>query len=240
METVEKIKILGINCSPRKNSNSAALLKHSFGAANEKLGGIVDGSVIDLRELEFSPCLACGVCGKRKDNNEYIPCVQKDDMGAVLEAMKEADGIIVATPVYFGLPSDLFSKFIMRTRVLRHQDFQLANKPVAIMATAGRRSGGAETTIVSSWLPFFRHGCLIVGNGDATCQYGTMGWAGPAGHILSDKWGLEQGEQTVRRVCEVAKLVKAGKKASGEERTPMRFSYTSGNRPVEQTGNAEI
>ena len=223
------IRILGIDCSPRKNSNSGALLAKSFETANAALKGDIECEVLHLRDCNISHCLACGVCGKRKDTAEYIPCVQHDDMTGILEKMCAADGIAVATPVYFGMPSDLFSKFIMRTRVLRHQDFRLANKPVGIMAIAGRRSGGAETTIVSCWLPFIRHGCLIVGNGDATCQYGTMGWAGPCGHILSDEWGLEQGEQTIRRIYEVAKLVKAGSAVTGP--SPMRFSYTSGNRP---------
>ena len=94
--------------------------------------------------------------------------------------MVAADGILVATPVYFGLPTDLFSKFIMRTRPLRHQDFKLANRPVGVMATAGRRSGGAETAIIATWLPFVRNGCLVVGNGDGTCQFGAYGWAGAA------------------------------------------------------------
>jgi len=224
-----KIRILGLDCSPRANSNSSALLQHSFETANAKLNGEIEFEMIHLRSLKFNACLACGVCGKKKDTGEYIPCVQKDDMEEVLKKMCSCDAIAVATPVYFGMPSDLFSKFIMRTRVLRHQDFQLANKPVAVFATAGRRSGGAETTILTSWLPFIRHGCLIVGNGDQTCQFGTMGWAGACGHILSDEWGLEQGEQTFRRLFEVASLVKAGTEKLAWK-TPMKFSYTSGNR----------
>jgi len=227
-----QIKILGIDCSPRKNSNSGALLQASFETAKRKLAetGELVGDIIHLRDCDIKHCLACSVCGKRKDTGEYIPCVQKDDMTEILAKMCAADGLAVATPVYFGLASDLFSKFIMRTRVLRHQDFRLANKPVGVMAIAGRRSGGAETTIISSWLPFIRNGCLIVGNGDQTCQFGTMGWAGPCGHILSDDWGLEQGEQTIRRIFEVASLIQAGQKTLGQTDTPMRFSYSSGNR----------
>ncbi|HQL88626.1 MAG TPA: hypothetical protein PLH67_13500, partial [Lentisphaeria bacterium] len=99
-----------------------------------------------------------------------------------------------------------------------------------VMAIAGRRSGGAETAIMATWLPFIRNGCLIVGNGDQTCQYGTMAWAGPPEHILTDEWGLEQGEQTIRRIFEVASLIKAGKTVVGGT-TPMKFSYTAGNRP---------
>jgi len=132
---------------------------------------------------------------------------------SVLDKMVAADGLLVATPVYFGLPSDLYSKFIMRTRVLRHHDFQLVNRPVGVMAIAGRRSGGAETAIIATWLPFVRHGCLVVGNGDATCQFGAYGWAGGRGQILTDEWGLEQGVQTAQRVYTVAAVIKAGKQA---------------------------
>jgi multimeric flavodoxin WrbA len=147
----------------------------------------------------------------------------------VLDKMVAADGLLVATPVYFGLPTDLFSKFIMRTRPLRHQDFKLANRPVGVMATAGRRSGGAETAIIATWLPFVRNGCLVVGNGDGTCQFGAYGWAGARGHILSDDWGLEQAFQTTERVFTLAGVFKAGAEATGFV-SPMKFSYAAGTR----------
>ena len=106
--------------------------------------------IVHLRDLHIEPCKACNVCGQTKEG-KYIPCVRhkEDDVDEVLEKMVAADGLLVATPVYFGLPSDLFSKFVMRTRVLRHQNFRLANRPVGVMAIAGRRSGGAETAIIS-------------------------------------------------------------------------------------------
>ncbi len=153
----------------------------------------------------------------------------EDDVQQVLDAMVAADGLLIATPVYFGLPSDLFAKFVMRTRPLRHQDFKLANRPVGVLATAGRRSGGAETAIIATWLPFVRNGCLVVGNGDATCQFGAYGWAGGRGQILTDEWGLEQAFQTAERVYTLAKVFKAGVEATGFV-SPMKFSYTSGTR----------
>jgi multimeric flavodoxin WrbA len=155
----------------------------------------------------------------------------EDDAQSVLDAMVAADGLLVATPVYFGLPSDLFSRFIMRTRPLRHQDFRLANRPVGVMATAARRSGGNETAILAAWLPFVRNGCLVVGNGDGTCQFGAYGWAGARGDILGDEWGLEQARQTAERVYSIARLIKAGAEATGFS-SPMKFSYTAGTRPA--------
>ena len=117
----------------------------------------------------------------------------------------------------------------MRTRPLRHQDFALNNKVVGIIAIAGRRSGGAETTIMSSWLPFIRNGCLIVGNGDKTCQYGAMCWAGGRGQVLSDEWGMEQVKDLAERVYDIAKIIKAGTQAL-HHKNYMKFSYTAGMR----------
>lgn len=225
-------RLLGLDCSPRDGSNSGLLLEESFKRLDAAYPGAVEHEVVHLRDLRIEHCKACNICGKTKDDR-FIPCVRadEDDVQMVLEKMVAADGLLVATPVYFGLPSDLFAKFIMRTRLLRHRDFQLANRPVGVMAIAGRRSGGAETTIIATWLPFVRNGCLVVGNGDATCQFGAYGWAGGRGHILSDEWGLEQGFQTAERVFTLARVFKAGAEATGFV-NPMKFSYTSGMRPA--------
>ncbi len=224
------VRLLGLNCSPRDNSNSSIMLERALEKLDATYPGQCEHSVISLRDLHIEPCKACNVCGKKKAGT-FIPCVreQEDDVQGVLDAMVAADGLLIATPVYFGLPSDLFSRFIMRTRPLRHQDFRLANRPAGVMAIAGRRSGGAETTIMSVWLPLIRNGCLIVGNGDATCQYGAMGWAGKRGDILTDDWGMEQGFQVAERVFTIARLIRAGTKALDYVNL-MRFSYESGMR----------
>jgi len=225
------VRLIGLDCSPRDGSNSGLLLTHSFERLAATYPGEVEYEVVVLRDLMIEGCRSCDICGKTRDGR-YVPCIsaKKDDVQGVLDGMVAADGIVIATPVYFGLPSDLFAKFIMRTRVLRHQDFRLANRPLGVMAIAGRRSGGAETAIMATWLPFIRNNCLLVGNGDATSQFGAYGWAGPRGAILTDEWGMEQGFQVAERVFTVSKVVRAGIEALGYE-SPMRFSYSSGTRP---------
>lgn len=226
------VRLLGLNCSPRDNSNSNIMLETAFTRLHDTYPGEAESEIVHLRDLHIEPCKACNVCGKTKDTGTFIPCVREadDDVQMVLDKMVAADGLLVATPVYFGLPSDLFAKFVMRTRPLRHQDFKLANRPVGVMATAGRRSGGAETAIIATWLPFVRNGCLVVGNGDGTCQFGAYGWAGARGHVRSDDWGLEQAFQTAERVFTLAKVFKAGVEATGFV-NPMTFSYGAGTRP---------
>lgn len=226
------IRILGINCSPRDDSNSNIILEHSFKRLQVVYPSEVKTEVITLIKLKIQGCLACNICGKSPEDDRFIPCIQedKDEVKMIFDKMIESDGICVSTPVHFGLPSEIFTRFIMRTRLLRHQDFKLANRPVGVMATAARRSGGAETAIIATWMPFIRNGCLVVGNGNGTSQLGAYGWAGKRGHIESDEWGLEQGFQTAERVFTIARLMKSGAESLGYV-NHMRFSYVEGMRP---------
>lgn len=222
-------RILGIGCSPRHQSNSKTLLDHSLSQVSEKYGPELEYHTVDLRDYNIEHCQGCGICGKTTITGEYIDCLLKDDVNGLLEMMSRADAIVVATPVRLGMPSDLFVKFMQRTRVLRNQDFKLANKPVGILAVSRRRSGGSEPAIIHAGLPFVRHGCLLVGGGTKASLYGAVGWATSRRHILSDKLGLEQGVATVSRVIEIARLLQAGTEAMNYS-PDMQFCYMHGSR----------
>jgi len=94
-------------CSPRDGSNSGLLA-----VALERLAEKYQRrrpSVIALRDLHIENCSYCNVCGKTKDD-AFLPCVMADrrDRSGARRPWR-GDGIVIATPVYFGLPSDLFS-----------------------------------------------------------------------------------------------------------------------------------
>lgn len=87
------IKIIGISGSPRKGGNSETLLDEaldgarSAGASCEK---------IRLNDLNYKACQECGGCkatGK---------CIIEDDMRPIYRKADEADGIIIASPIFFG------------------------------------------------------------------------------------------------------------------------------------------
>ena len=71
-----------------------------------------------LNELEFKGCQACGGC---KSKSEI--CIVQDDLSKVLEAVKEADVIVMATPVYWGDVSAQLKTFIDRTYSYLTPDF---------------------------------------------------------------------------------------------------------------------
>lgn len=87
-------KILVLNGSPRSGGNTAGLID-SFAKGAEKSGNTV--TVMDLQKLNIHPCIGC--CKGGKDANS--PCVQKDDMDKIYPVYKEADIIVLASPLYY-------------------------------------------------------------------------------------------------------------------------------------------
>ncbi len=92
MEISKKIVIL--NGSPRKNGNTAALIR-SFTEGAESVGNRV--TEFFLESMNIRGCKGCFGGGK----NPESPCVQKDDMDQIYPAYQEADIVVLATPLYY-------------------------------------------------------------------------------------------------------------------------------------------
>jgi multimeric flavodoxin WrbA len=95
-------KIVCLLGSPRAKSNSEIIARAITASAGE-LG--VTAEFFPLYKLNYSGCIACMGCKKTSDE-----CVLRDDLTEVLRAVRAADILIVASPVYFaGLPGPLKS-----------------------------------------------------------------------------------------------------------------------------------
>jgi len=84
--------ILAIYGSPRRNGNTAALLKHAVQGARDA-GARVEEIV--LRDMKISPCLEIYGC------RETGRCVIKDDFHKVCDLIAASDGIMLASPIFF-------------------------------------------------------------------------------------------------------------------------------------------
>ncbi|MFC2164598.1 flavodoxin family protein [Acidobacteriota bacterium] len=92
-----KIKIIGLNCSPRNNSNSRLILDIALNNLKKKYQKEVEYKIIDLNSFKIEHCQACDVCGKTKDTGEYIPCIINDDVANIIDEMKAAEVILNLT-----------------------------------------------------------------------------------------------------------------------------------------------
>lgn len=146
-------KVIGIFGSPRPDGNSDILLNHAIqGAAS----GGADIEKIIVRDLQISPCNSCSGCFEKG------VCVIDDDMKKIYPKLVEADGIMVASPIYFmGLSAQLKAlidrcqafwarKYILNSSI--REDGRIARG--FFIATAARNTGedlftGAVKTIKS-------------------------------------------------------------------------------------------
>ncbi len=94
------MKTIIVNASPRKNWNTAQLLKEAQKGA-ESVGA--ETEYIELYDLTFTGCRSCLAC-KRKNVQEPCRCYWKDDLTPLLEQIWQADRLILGSPVYYSEP----------------------------------------------------------------------------------------------------------------------------------------
>jgi len=103
--------ILGIQTSPNEDGLTATLTNAALKGA-EELGIRCD--LVNLRKMNILACLACetgwGTC--RTDGT----CQISDDFAQVRGLMENCQGIVFATPVYFGDLSEVAKSFLDRLR----------------------------------------------------------------------------------------------------------------------------
>ena len=132
------MKIVAINGSPRKNGNTAQCL--------EAVGREVEAAGVEFQVFQpgpnVRPCMACYHCL----NTGSLRCVRDDDgVNGIIAACVEADGILLASPVYHGGVAGGMKCVLDRLMLAAGcGDNQLRHKVGGALCTL-RRSGGMET-----------------------------------------------------------------------------------------------
>ena len=104
------MKAIILNGSPRKNWNTAMMLREAQKGA-ESAGA--DTEYIDLYDLSYTGCRSCMAC-KRKGISEPCRCYWKDDLSPVIDSIYGADTLLIASPIYFSQPTGVFREFVER------------------------------------------------------------------------------------------------------------------------------
>ena len=87
------MRIVILQGSPNKDG-STAILAEEFARGARRAGHEVER--IDVADAGVEPCRGCVACGYGAR-----PCVQRDGMGRVLDAVLAADMLVLATPLYY-------------------------------------------------------------------------------------------------------------------------------------------
>ena len=130
------MKILAVCGSPRLRGNTSYLVGEALKAASAE--GI-ETEKISLNRYKVGPCLACKNCA------ELAVCAVKDDGALVLEKLLAADGIILATPVYFYNVSAQLKALIDRCHFFYSHNLKPKAKTLGFIVIAGEF--GVEDTL---------------------------------------------------------------------------------------------
>jgi multimeric flavodoxin WrbA len=92
------MKVIGINCSPRKKFNTSQVLERALQGAEAKGAWT---KFVNLYDYTFQGCTGCLAC-KLLQNKDNGLCVMQDSITPLLAEMARAGALIIGSPIYFG------------------------------------------------------------------------------------------------------------------------------------------
>ena len=170
------MKAIAIVGSPRKKGNTEILTRHALKAIK---GEGLATELISLAGLEIKPCTACMVC------KEGERCPLEDDLFPIYLKMKEADAIILASPVYFGSATALMKALMERAGYIAYFNGRVFERKVGGSLAVARRAGQDFTFAqLNYWFQIM--GCFVPGS-----TYWNIAFGHGKGEVTKDKEGLE-------------------------------------------------
>lgn len=193
----KKLKVLMLNGSPRENGN-IALAFHEMEQVFSENG--VEFENILLGKKDIRGCIACESCRKTKK------CVFDDIVNELAEKFREADGLVIGSPVYYGSANGTLMSALQR--LFYSTSFDKSMKVGASVVSA-RRSGCTAT--FDELNKFFTLCNMPV----ATSQYwnNIYGWEPGEGKV--DEEGRQVMRVLARNMVFLMKSIEAGKKEFG-------------------------
>ncbi len=130
------MKAVAFNGSPNKNGNTWHALKMVTDEL-EKEG--IATEIIHVGNKAVRGCLACGQCFKKRNEE----CIQTEDpVNEWIGLMKEADAIILGSPVHYSAVAGTMKSFLDRAFYVTGVNNSMLRHKVGASVVAVRRSGG--------------------------------------------------------------------------------------------------
>ena len=125
-------KIVVVNASPRLNFNTDTLLTNAAKGAESK-GATIEK--FDLYRLEkYTGCISCFGCKKNANKGH---CIIKDGLTKVLDAIREADGLIIGSPNYLSEMSagfrSLYERLIFQNLTYNVENYCCNAKQIPVL-----------------------------------------------------------------------------------------------------------
>jgi multimeric flavodoxin WrbA len=209
------LKVVGIVGSARRGGNTETLTQIALDEIRKE--GI-ETELIRLGEKKIAPCDGCRGCV------ETGKCHIKDDFASVFAMMKEADGIILATPVYYGAATPQVVSLISRFEAAR--DKPLKRKVGGPIVVA--RRAGHNFTLAQLMFFFMISEMIIPGS-----SYWNVAFGREKGDVLKDEEGIRTIKNFARNMSWLLKKIQTN--PAKKKTTRKTLKTTPGSRVKKQT-----
>lgn len=202
----EIMKVLLINGSPRPKGNTYIALSQMEQVFSQE--GI-DCEIINIGKESIRGCMACGYCSKNGK------CAFDDSVNAVAQKFKDADGLVLASPVYYASANSTLTAFA--DRLFYSAPFDKTMKVGASVVCARR---GGCTAAFDRLNKYF----TISGMPLASSRYWNQIHGCLPGEAQGDKEGLQVMRTLARNMAFLIKSIALGKEKFGlpqKEQTEM-------------------
>lgn len=165
--------------SPRIEGNTQILLER----ADERLRQRgIDTKLILLAEHDVKPCIACEKCRELKNGTCAI---KDDDFHDILGNMREADAVIIGSPVYFGSATSQTTCLLHRAGYVSRANGNFFKGKIGAPVTVARRAGVNFT--YAQLVFFFTINDMIVPGS----SYWNVAFGKKKGDVREDDEGIE-------------------------------------------------
>ena len=130
------MKVLAVNGSPKAEGNTFHALKMVTDQLEQE--GI-DTQIIQVGNKAIRGCIACGQCRQNMNEQCVLP---GDEVNDWIQQMKQADGLLLGSPVHFAAMSGTMKCFLDRAFYVSGVNGGLLRHKVGAAVVAVRRSGG--------------------------------------------------------------------------------------------------
>ena len=203
------MKVIILNGSPKAHGNTATAL-HEVEYVLQQQG--IETEWIHVGHLQIPGCVACNRCWTTG------VCKFGDIVDELSEKMREADGLLVGTPVYFASPNGTLLSLLDRLFYSNlHTDWTMK---VGATVSIARRGGATATTDVLNKY-FLKTNMPVVPS-----QYWSIAHGTAPGEVVRDEEGLQTMRQLGLNMAFLIKSIRLGLQQYGSPKIQEALTET--------------
>ena len=203
------MKVIILNGSPKAKGNTARALRE----VEQTLHGQgIETEWIHVGHMDIHGCIACNKCW------DTGVCAFKDIVNEISQKMKDADGLVVGSPVYFASPNGTLLALLDRLFYSNlHTDWTMK---VGASVSIARRAG-TTTTMDALYKYFLKTNMPVVPSHYWSIAHGTS-----PDEVIQDKEGMQTMRQLGLNMAFMIKSIRLGMEQLGSPKLQEKITET--------------